>query len=473
MMLSRRFQLKIVTFIVSSLLIFSGCGLVYRDIVYFSKKVQESGIFHLGRHGDLTKQEKLFAKIAWKYFEKNYNPHTGLVNAAENYPYTSTGEIAAYIAALVAAHQMEVIEEREFCMRIGKLIEWLNTMDLYAGELPNLIYNTQSGRMVGFDMKPGPAGFSAIDIGRLLIWLKVLKSDYPLFAEGIDRAVLRWNFCQVIEKDGTLKSGRLVGNQTQRWIEGRLGWEEYAARGYELWGLPVVSSIDERPGKMKVFDYFIPYDPRSPANTGIPIYITSTPFLLEGMEFHWDTTSLPKVREEGREILARKKLANLIYKVQEERYRRKGIMTARSENGIDRPPYAVIGTIIGNGRLWPTISRDGHFHYDLAVLSTRAIFGMWSLWDTPYTDFLMAAASCCFYDSERGWFEGRYEKNWQLDRAIVLETNAMVLEALFHKVKGRLVRVRSEPSYIDFYVRERHLPMADYPRCIPGRKRED
>jgi hypothetical protein len=98
---------------------------------------------------------------------------------------------------------------------------------------------------------------------------------------------------------------------------------------------------------------------------------------------------------------------------------------------------------------------------------------MWTLWDTPYTNFLMAAASCCFYDEKRGWFEGRYEKTWQIDKAVVLETNAMVMEALFHKVKGQLVTITDEPSYIDFYVKERHLPMSDYPRCLPGRERED
>ena len=147
-------------------------------------------------------------------------------------------------------------------------------------------------------------------------------------------------------------------------------------------------------------------------------------------------------------------------------------MTARSENGVDRPPYAIIGTITAEGRLWPTISRSGQPRYDLAVLSTKAIFGMWSLWKTPYSRFLLAAAACCFYEEGRGWFEGRYEKNWRINKVISLETNAMVLEAILHDLKGQLVRLRNEPSYIDFYVRKQ-LPMSDYPRCLPQRKRED
>ncbi len=80
--------------------------------------------------------------------KKNYNPQTGLVNAAENYPYTSIGEIAAYLSALISAHEMDILDERRFCQRVGKLVEWLNAMELYAGELPNLIYNSHTGRMV-------------------------------------------------------------------------------------------------------------------------------------------------------------------------------------------------------------------------------------------------------------------------------------------------------------------------------------
>lgn len=464
---------SVFSFLLVSLLFWlNGCGLLYRDVSCMLRKVKTCHFTGVGRCGPLTEQEMAFAKIAWTYFEKNTNAATGLVNAAEQYPFASVGEIAAAISGLLAAHRLEIIDEETFCKRVGLLLEWLNRMDLYAGELPNLIYNTQTGRMAGFDMQPGPAGFSALDIGRLMIWLKVLKSDYPIFAEGVDRAVLRWNFCMVMDRDGILKSGQLVDGETEIRTEGRMGWEGYAARGYALWGLPVATSAPDPPGMMTVYGEPIPYDARSPADTGIPVYVTSTPHLLEGMEFHWGKTGAPDYQE-GDTVSERRELADTVYSIQEERYRREGVMTARSENGVDRPPYAVMGAIVGNGRLWPVLSRDGHFHYDLAVLSTRAIFGMWALWDTPYTSFLMAAAGCCFYDETRGWFEGRYEKSWQMDKAVILETNAMVLEALWHKAAGRLVRVAAEPSYIDFYTQERHLPMADYPRCIPGRPRED
>ncbi len=454
------------------LILSGGCGAVYRLVDCGTQQHRSGNAPQLVACQDLTEEGRFFSETAWTYFENNYHSNTGLVNAAENYPYTSIGEIAAYLSALMAAHQMEIIDERIFCQRVGKLVEWLNAMELYAGELPNLIYNASTGRMVGFDMQPGSAGFSALDIGRLLIWLKALKEEYPLFAEGVDKAVLRWNFCMALSKNGQLRSGLKSDGQTKLRVEGRLGWEGYAARGYRLWGLTVKSSVSSPLRYIDVYDKQIPYDPRTSTETGTPIYLTSTPFLLEGMEFNWSDHYLPERHPKGDDALDRKKIARIIYQVQEERYRREGIMTARSENGVDRPPYAIIGTITAEGRLWPTISRSGQLHYDLSILSTRAIFGMWTLWDTPYTRFLLAAASCCFYEEGRGWYEGRYEKNWRINKVMVLETNAIILEAILHNLKGTLIRLRNDPSYIDFYLRK-PLPMSDYPRCLPQRERED
>ncbi|NDV19258.1 DUF3131 domain-containing protein [Pseudodesulfovibrio sp. JC047] len=454
------------------LLTTAGCGALYRGIDCGDQQHEPGDAPQLVACHDLTEQGRLFSEVAWTYFENNYHPNTGLVNAAENYPYTSIGEIAAYLSALMAAHQMEIIDDRNFCQRTGKLIEWLNAMELYAGDLPNLIYNTSTGRMVGFDMQPGSAGFSSIDIGRLLIWLKALKEEYPLFAEGVDRAVLRWNFCMAINKNGQLQSGLKAEGKTDLRVEGRLGWEEYAARGYELWGLDVKSSVAAPLRYISIYDKQIPYDPRTSVETGGPIYLTGTPFLLEGLEFDWNTGSLPKGHDRGDDALDRRDIAKSVYMVQEERYRREGIMTARSENGVDKPPYAIIGAITAEGRLWPTISRTGEMRYDLSVFSTRAIFGMWSLWNTPYSRFILAAASCCFFEEGRGWYEGRYEKNWRIVKVVSLETNAMVLESILHKLKGQLIRLNKEPSYIDFYV-NKPLPMHDYPHCLPQRKRED
>ncbi|SPW32471.1 Protein of uncharacterised function (DUF3131) [Edwardsiella tarda] len=58
------------------------------------------------RHGELTAQEMAVAQKAWAYFVTNYQPTTGLVNAANAYPSTTMWDTASYLAALVAAREL-------------------------------------------------------------------------------------------------------------------------------------------------------------------------------------------------------------------------------------------------------------------------------------------------------------------------------------------------------------------------------
>ena len=42
------------------------------------------------------------ARTAWKYFENNYQPDTGLVNAVNDYPSTTMWDTASYMGGLMA-----------------------------------------------------------------------------------------------------------------------------------------------------------------------------------------------------------------------------------------------------------------------------------------------------------------------------------------------------------------------------------
>lgn len=65
-------------------------------------------------------------------------------------------------------------------------------------------------------------------------------------------------------------------------------------------------------------------------------------------------------------------------------------------------------------------------------MTTKAVFVLWTLWETEYTDALMAVTTH-LNDSQRGWFEGRVEATGDVNATLTLSTNAMVLEALFYK----------------------------------------
>lgn len=130
------------------------------------------------------------AKNAWQYFVANYQPTTGLVNAVNKYPSTTMWDSASYMAAMTAARELGIIDKAEFDRRMLKLLATLNKLDLFRNELPNKAYNTITGQKVNYQNKPGEIGFSALDIGRMLIWLKVIKERYPEYGNSIDNVLL-------------------------------------------------------------------------------------------------------------------------------------------------------------------------------------------------------------------------------------------------------------------------------------------
>lgn len=144
------------------------------------------------------------AKNAWQYFVANYQPTTGLVNAVNKYPSTTMWDSASYMAAMTAARELGIIDKAEFDRRMLKLLATLNKLDLFRNELPNKAYNTITGQKVNYQNKPGEIGFSALDIGRMLIWLKVIKERYPEYSNSIDNVLLGWNFTNVINPCGMM-----------------------------------------------------------------------------------------------------------------------------------------------------------------------------------------------------------------------------------------------------------------------------
>ena len=131
------------------------------------------------RHGPLTEREMELARIAWKYFENNYQESTGLVNAVNNYPSVTWWDAASYLAGMVSAYELKIIKKEEFDKRLVRFLTTLNTLDLFKGELPNKAYNTQNAAKVDYANQPGEIGYSALDLGRLMIWLYIVNIATP------------------------------------------------------------------------------------------------------------------------------------------------------------------------------------------------------------------------------------------------------------------------------------------------------
>lgn len=273
------------------------------------------------RSGELTAREMTIAKNAWQYFVTNYQPTTGLVNAVNKYPSTTMWDSASYLAALTAARELGIIDKAEFDRRMLKFLATLNTLVLFRNELPNKAYNTISGQKVDYTNKPGEIGFSALDIGRMLVWLKIIKERYPEYGNSIDNVVLGWDFSHAIDPCGTLYGAYLENGQPKYVQEGRLGYEEYGAAGFQLWGFNTCKASRPQPYELaEIYCVLVPYDTRDPRNTSQHNYVVTESYLLYGLEFGFDKPTDRDNAPRDYSLTWMKNFADRVYQAQENRY---------------------------------------------------------------------------------------------------------------------------------------------------------
>ena len=396
---------------------------------------------HPGQNGALSAREMAMAKIAWLYFQNNTQVKTGLVNAVDNYPSTTMWDTASYLGGLVAARELGLVQKDEFDQRMVTLLKTFNEMSLFRDELPNKVYHTQTAVEVDYGNKPGEIGFSALDLGRLLVWFRIIKERYPEHGNAIDRAVLRWNFCRVLDGCGSMFGAYVKPDKTTGYVqEGRLGYEEYAAKGFQLWGFDTTRASKLEPfDVIPIFGVPVPYDTRDPRRLGAHNYVVTESYVLDGIELGFDTTLDRSTDDMKFSDAMSKEFADRIYRVQEQRYEKTGILTARTEHQLDKPPYFVYDTVYTDGYAWNTISDDGKFRPEFAAVALKGALGLWSLWSTPYTARLADAVSGMF-DPKKGFYEGIYENGSGPIVAFTANNNGIILECLLYKVQGKLLK---------------------------------
>ena len=404
---------------------------------------------HVGRNGPLTPREMDMARTAWSYFETSFQPETGLVNAVGSFPSTTLWDTASYISAMVAAYELCVIDKREFDSRATQLINTLRNLPLYRGEAPNKVYNTATGQMVDYANEPGEIGMSANDIGRLLVWLQILKERHPHLANGVDNVPMRWNFCNLVNDDGRMFGSFTQSDGETRYVqEGRLGYEEYAAKGFALWGFDVERAMSPEPlDYALIYDIRVPYDGRDPRVFKNQNYVLTEGYILEGLELGWD---LPSDHSNDGMVASdgwRAEFANRIYLVQQRRFEQTGIVTARSEHQVDGRPYFVYDSIFADGYAWNTLDPTGEYQPDRAAVSAKAALGLWALWDTDYTDLLFETVAD-LSEPDHGFFEGLYENGNGYIPLQTANNNGIILAALLYKVQGPILQHRNTNTQV-------------------------
>ena len=385
--------------------------------------------------GPLGETELLQARVAWKYFENNLQP-TGLVNSVDNYASTTMWDTGSYFMALLAAVRLDLIDRAEFDRRLTLALKALNQMPLFEGALPNKSYNTASLVTTDYNNQPTPRGIgcSAIDVGRIMVPFHLIVWNFPEHTALIRPVLARWKTGQLV-RDGVMYGAAInAAGKTVYWQEGRLGYEQYSARSFGLLGLDVTRALryDEFLNYVTIYGIDVPTDRRRPEEFGAHNSVLSEPFVLDGLEFGGDVIS--------------REFAYRVYRAQEERFKRTGVLTAVSEDHIDQPPHFVYNAVFTGGRTWHAITDNGADASRFKTLSVKTAFGWDALYRTPYTARLMDRIAP-LHDPARGWFAGLYEGTGQPNRALTANTNAVVLEALHYRKHGPFLR--TPPAKVD------------------------
>ncbi len=402
------------------------------------------GSVHPGRSGPLTPEERELAQSAWRYFVKNTQPSTGLVNAVDGYPSTTMWDTASAVAGIAAAQGLGLIDLAEAKARLGAMIDSLRKISLFRNLCPNKVYNTINADRVDYSNRPGELGCSALDVGRLMAWMEIVSQRYPALAPMAHRAVEHWNPSSMVIGGEMMGANIAPDKSTEMDQEGRLGYEEYAAKAFRMWGFDVHEAARPQPYSLvTLYGVTVPYDSRDPRVTGAHNFVVSEAAILDGIEFGWnepdDTDPDPLNHAVGWYAA----VANNIYAAQEARYAHTKVLTAKTEHQVAGPPYFVYDTLFSDGKPWITMTFDGANAPEASALSTKASVGLWALWRTPYTDKLFAAART-LETPDRGVLEGRLDTGGPIAISTA-NTNGILLETLLYKVQGRL-HVPSAPE---------------------------
>lgn len=363
----------------------------------------------------LSRNELLLAKKAEYYIQRNFNNKTGLWNSVQGYPHTTMWDVASGIAATLALEALGLKTRAQAHHELNKTLTTLHTIPLYKGLLPNREYSTKSAKPSGrlSDTRSNGNGWSALDIGRLLVWLKILEQQHPELIADIQRIVNRWSLDKAIS-DGTLYGTKLYKGKEYYRQEGRNGYLQYAAQGFKMFQFDVpLPDLKTYLQNIEIDDITIAIDSRN-----VP-FLTSDPYVLSTIEYgdsQWSQL-LP------------------FYDLHKQRWEKQNILSAYAEDAMNKNPWFAYNNVYYYGKSWTSVSPSGQPIENPQILSNKVAFGFSVLFEDEFSKRLyedVLESSLKF----RGIPTGKYA-NGGINSSMNINTNSLVLVALWYKTKGR------------------------------------
>jgi hypothetical protein len=362
------------------------------------------------------------ARAAWAFIDRHDSPQTGLVTAQPTWAYPTVWDIASTLAAYHSAHRLGYIERADYEARSRRVLETLSRARLYNGIAFGRNYDYRTGELVGHDQQPSPngTGYSAIDTGRLLVWLKIIATDVPELADLAARVANRLDESRIVV-DGYLHGETVTEDgEVLAFQEGRMGYEQYAATGFALWDMTPAHALSPTTNAVQA------------SVLGVPVTgdrrrldrLTSEPFVLAGLEVGWSDP----MRDMAWQTLA----------AQARRFEETGQITIASEDAIALPPnYFYYYCVYCSGEPFViNVHAPGTQLDEPRWVSTKAAFGWHALLPSAYTWSAVEAVQPAL-DPEQGWASGVFEGSGESTATFALNNSAVILEAAAYRRLGR------------------------------------
>lgn len=370
------------------------------------------------------------ARLAWKHFDRLWRSSTGLAAATPGYDKLTSWDIGSVLGALFSARQLGLIGAAEYEKRLNRTLKTLETLPLFQNTAYHKMYGARTAKMVSRGGGPSTKGYgwSATDLGRLLVWLRIIADNEPARRGSIERIVQRMNYGRILGGGYMFGEEIMRNGQARRFQEGRIGYEQYAAQGFALWNKPVDKAMDLRLNArpVDVLGVQLMADQRGLDR------IVSEPFVLMGLELGWSAD----VAQLARNVLA----------AQEARYKQTGDITIASEDAISIAPYYFYYyCIYCNGKPFVIDVADPGKSLDKPRwISTKSTIGWFVLLPNDYTRLAWQTVQKA--KTSVGWSSGVFEKTFVPTRTYDLNTAAVVLEAAAYYKLGRPLLKAGSPS---------------------------
>jgi hypothetical protein len=363
------------------------------------------------------------ARTSWKFVSRITEPSTGLARAHAKYSYVTLWDIAGAIAANYTAHELTFIDDATYDAHIQRILATLSTVDLFDKKAFNRTYDAKTGRMVDNANKISNvgAGWSSVDIGRLLVWLRIISVKQPKYAPLATQVVRRLNMSELLE-DGYLR-GLQVDPKTGKsktFTEDEIGYQQYALSGFAMWGARVnPDGLDLRRNVAAINVLGVRLLISSPGNDRV----MSEPFIMLGMETGFRTAAIAR---QAAQVLA----------AQTARYQQTRIVTAVTEDALPDPPYYFYYySVYHRGKSFAVESLDDKTVERPRWVSSKAAFGWNAVLPNAYTQLVMRTVRPA--GTPDGWGSGVYEDTLQPTGVPSLNTAALIMESALYKTRGR------------------------------------